>query len=327
MSSFLSRRWIFLLLTVFVLGGCAEVQFLSHATKRMGGAGTDDSRYKVGKPYKIAGVWYYPAEDWDYVETGVASWYGPNFHGRRTANGEIFDMNLVSAAHRTLPMPSYVMVTNLDNGRTMEVRVNDRGPYAHGRIIDLSKRAAELLGFKKRGTARVRVELIREKSMRVARNAGRPGLQLAKNDSPIKVDKLPKASVSQTQLAPPPGQATAQPAVHTTPTNNYAQTASAAGATPAPVTSTPLAEPAVTVAAVQPTNLYIQAGAFSQYANAYRVKAALAQIGEAKITSTMVNGTELFRVRIGPLQTIDLADAKLEKIISTGYANARVIVD
>lgn len=287
----------------------------------------DDSRYKVGNPYQIAGVWYYPTEDWDYVETGIASWYGPKFHGRDTANGEVFDMNLVSAAHRTLPMPSYVMVTNLDNGRTMEVRVNDRGPYAHGRIIDLSKRAAELLGFKKNGTARVKVELIREKSMRVARNAGRPGLQLAKNDSPIKVDKLPKASVSQERLAPPPGQATAQPAVHTAPANNYVQTASATGATSAPVTSTPLAEPAVTVAAVQPTNLYIQAGAFSQYANAYRVKAALAQIGEAKITSTIVNGTELFRVRIGPLQTVDLADAKLEKIISTGYANARVIVD
>jgi len=287
----------------------------------------DDSRYKVGNPYQIAGVWYYPTEDWDYVETGIASWYGPKFHGRDTANGEVFDMNLVSAAHRTLPMPSYVMVTNLDNGRTMEVRVNDRGPYAHGRIIDLSKRAAELLGFKKNGTARVKVELIREKSMRVARNAGRPGLQLAKNDSPIKVDKLPKASVSQERLAPPPGQATAQPAVHTAPANNYVQTASATGATSAPVTSTPLAEPAVTVAAVQPTNLYIQAGAFSQYANAYRVKAALAQIGEVKITSTIVNGTELFRVRIGPLQTVDLADAKLEKIISTGYANARVIVD
>ncbi len=327
MSSFLSRRWVFLFLTAFILSGCAEVQFLSHATKRMGSSGMDDSRYKVGNPYQIAGVWYYPTEDWDYVETGIASWYGPKFHGRDTANGEVFDMNLVSAAHRTLPMPSYVMVTNLDNGRTMEVRVNDRGPYAHGRIIDLSKRAAELLGFKKNGTARVKVELIREKSMRVARNAGRPGLQLAKNDSPIKVDKLPKASVSQERLAPPPGQATAQPAVHTAPANNYVQTASATGATSAPVTSTPLAEPAVTVAAVQPTNLYIQAGAFSQYANAYRVKAALAQIGEAKITSTIVNGTELFRVRIGPLQTVDLADAKLEKIISTGYANARVIVD
>jgi len=327
MSSFLSRRWVFLFLTAFILSGCAEVQFLSHATKRMGSSGMDDSRYKVGNPYQIAGVWYYPTEDWDYVETGIASWYGPKFHGRDTANGEVFDMNLVSAAHRTLPMPSYVMVTNLDNGRTMEVRVNDRGPYAHGRIIDLSKRAAELLGFKKNGTARVKVELIREKSMRVARNAGRPGLQLAKNDSPIKVDKLPKASVSQERLAPPPGQATAQPAVHTAPANNYVQTASATGATSAPVTSTPLAEPAVTVAAVQPTNLYIQAGAFSQYANAYRVKAALAQIGEVKITSTIVNGTELFRVRIGPLQTVDLADAKLEKIISTGYANARVIVD
>lgn len=116
---------------------------------------------KTGQPYRIAGKWYVPREDWNYDEIGIASWYGPKFHGRRTANGEIFDMNRVSAAHRTLPLPSHVRVTNLENGRAINVRVNDRGPFARGRIIDLSRRAAQLLGFQKRGTARVRVQIIR----------------------------------------------------------------------------------------------------------------------------------------------------------------------
>lgn len=273
------------------------------------------------------GVWYYPAEDWDYEETGIASWYGPNFDGRDTANGEVFDMTLVSAAHRTLPLPSYVMVTNLDNGRTMEVRINDRGPYAHGRIIDLSKRAAELLGFEDQGTARVRVKLLREKSMRVAQNAGRPGVQLARNESPIKVDRLPKASVTQQELIPPPGKTTAQPAVYSpNSAANPVQVANASAA-PAPVSTTPLAQPTVTLGAVQPTKIYIQAGAFSQYANANRVKAALSGVGEARISSVIVNGKELFRVRIGPIPSIASADSKLESIISSGYSNARVIVD
>lgn len=113
---------------------------------------------KIGKPYQIAGVWYYPKEDPNYDETGKASWYGPNFHGKKTANGEIYNMNALTAAHRTLPMPTYVKVTNLENGRTLVLRVNDRGPFAKGRIIDISRRGAQLLGFERQGTTRVRVQ-------------------------------------------------------------------------------------------------------------------------------------------------------------------------
>src|SRR5271170_1302120 len=113
--------------------------------------------YKVGTPYESEGVWYYPREQPDYDETGVASWYGPNFHGQRTANGEVFDAAALTAAHRTLPMPVNVRVTNLENGRSLVLRVNDRGPFARGRIIDVSEGAAKLLGFYGKGTARVRV--------------------------------------------------------------------------------------------------------------------------------------------------------------------------
>ena len=117
-------------------------------------------RAQVGKPYKVRGKWYYPKDDPGYVETGTASWYGPNFHGRLTANGEVYDMHGLSAAHKTFPLPSYAMVTNLDNGAKVMVRVNDRGPFADDREIDVSAEAADLLGFKDAGTADVKVEYV-----------------------------------------------------------------------------------------------------------------------------------------------------------------------
>ncbi len=116
--------------------------------------------YKVGKPYKVSGRTYRPKLEPSYNKTGKASWYGDDFHGRLTANGEIFDMNTMTAAHPTMPLPSYARVTNLKNGRSVIVRVNDRGPYAHNRIIDLSKRVAEVLSFKNDGITNVRVKYI-----------------------------------------------------------------------------------------------------------------------------------------------------------------------
>jgi rare lipoprotein A len=116
--------------------------------------------YRVGKPYTVAGRVYVPEEDTSYREEGMASWYGDDFHGRLTANGEIFDMASLTAAHPTLPMPCYARVTNLSNGKSLIVRVNDRGPYHGNRLIDVSNRAAELLEFKGNGVARVRVEYV-----------------------------------------------------------------------------------------------------------------------------------------------------------------------
>ncbi|WP_297833941.1 septal ring lytic transglycosylase RlpA family protein [uncultured Roseibium sp.] len=117
-------------------------------------------RYIVGKKYKIAGKWYYPKEDPDYKKTGLASWYGPTFHGRKTANGEVFDRNSLTAAHTTMPLPSYARVTNVENGRSMIVRVNDRGPFHGNRVIDLSERAATMLGTKSAGIGKVKVEYV-----------------------------------------------------------------------------------------------------------------------------------------------------------------------
>jgi len=116
--------------------------------------------YRVGKPYVVGGRVYVPEEDVNYREEGLASWYGDDFHGRLTANGEVYDMTSLSAAHPTLPMPCYARVTNLSNGKSLIVRVNDRGPYHGNRLMDVSSRAAELLEFRGNGVARVRVEYV-----------------------------------------------------------------------------------------------------------------------------------------------------------------------
>ncbi|MBS7699249.1 MULTISPECIES: septal ring lytic transglycosylase RlpA family protein [unclassified Chelatococcus] len=117
-------------------------------------------RDHVGKPYTIAGKVYHPREDTNYSRVGLASWYGDAFHGRKTANGEVFDKLSIAAAHPTLPLPSYVRVTNLTNSKSMVVRVNDRGPFHGNRLIDVSSRTAEALGFKRAGTARVQVDYL-----------------------------------------------------------------------------------------------------------------------------------------------------------------------
>lgn len=134
---------------------------------------TSVGRFKVGKPYTVAGETYVPQERYAHEETGIASWYGPGFDGKKTANGETFDQNELTAAHPTLQMPSLIRVTNLENGKSVVVRVNDRGPFHGNRAIDLSKRAAELLEFRNRGTAKVKIQLLGDESMAIAQAARR----------------------------------------------------------------------------------------------------------------------------------------------------------
>ena len=160
---------ILITLTAAAAGGCSSNSGSSNqygvtASPRLVQPGepvpSGGGYFKIGRPYKIAGRWYKPAEDPGYDEVGLASWYGSDFHGRRTANGEIFDMTALTAAHPTLPLPTYARVTNLENGSSVVVRVNDRGPFAHDRVIDLSRRTADVLGFKQDGTAKVRVQYV-----------------------------------------------------------------------------------------------------------------------------------------------------------------------
>lgn len=128
--------------------------------------------YKIGKAYKVFGIEYVP-QKYNYLEeTGEASWYGPKFHGKLTANGEIFDMNDITAAHRTMPLPSIAKVTNLENGKSIKVRINDRGPFMYDRIIDLSRKSAEMLDFKDRGVINVRVKYLADETEELLQNLG-----------------------------------------------------------------------------------------------------------------------------------------------------------
>ncbi len=312
-----------------LLSACAETTFLAHATKELqqsvglnGKSGK--TVYKIGKPYEINGVWYYPKVDYKYTETGIASWYGPNFHHKKTANGEIFDMNGVSAAHRTLPIPSLVRVTNLNSGRAINVRVNDRGPFAHGRIIDLSRRAAQLLGFERAGTAPVRVEILAEESRQLAASA--QNLTGRKSGiEPKKPDSAPTVSVTSSTLPPPVGAKTAQP-----PSEQFKV---------APIIQEPVkngrSKPDLAVVdekvTLQPVTekpkIFIQAGAFSRFQNAHKVRAVLKQLGPTNITQVDIDQRPLFRVRIGPLDTVESADQILASVIKAGYPDAATIVE
>ena len=315
-------REVLLACMAVALAGCAETQLFFQSAKTIGGAGeTEQGGYKVGKPYQIAGVWYYPKADYEYRETGIASWYGPKFHGKPTANGEIFDMNEVSAAHRTLPLPSIVRVTNLDNGRAINVRVNDRGPFAHGRIIDLSRRAAQLLGFEQQGTAPVQVEILAAESQHLAMLAsGQPSLA----ESAPKPEAAPRGAVTSQTLAPPPGTKAAPP-----PSPDYKVAAVENVPLPdnRPAPSLARVDEQVTVVPVkgQP-KIYVQAGAFSRFENAHRTQARLTPVGRADITQVNTD-QRLFRVRLGPIGDVDEADRLLEAVIRAGFPDARVVVD
>ena len=160
-------RWGATMLAVLLAAGLAGCNGTIGALEPMltaeggGDADVEGQGYrKIGKPYKIGGRWYTPQEDEDYDEVGKASWYGKRFHGKRTANGERFDKDKMTAAHPTLPLPSYVRVTVVESGKSEVLRVNDRGPFKRGRIIDVSRAAAEKLGFRNAGRAKVRVQYL-----------------------------------------------------------------------------------------------------------------------------------------------------------------------
>ncbi len=328
------KKSLAIVFVALFMGACTETQFIAQTVKSVGKTQqkkqqeVSNGKYKIGDPYQVKGVWYYPREDFEYDETGISSWYGTEFHGRKTANGEIFDMNEISAAHKTLQMPSWVRVTNLENGRSLNIRVNDRGPYAHGRIIDLSRRAAQLLGFQKKGTARVRVKVLGDASRTIAaRFKGRA--ELASVGSPITVDSLPKPKVSSETL---PVLGTAEPAGGASVADSPLPAAGQADQNVrlASVTTTELI-PAqggiVTIETVSPTSVYVQAGAFANFENANRVRARLISVGPVRISPVLVNGRDLFRVRVGPMASIDDADRMLERIIEAGYTDARTLVD
>lgn len=341
------------------LGACADNRVASSSSKpaqrstsapvKPGGV------YKVGNPYQVAGVWYYPKEDPSYDETGIASWYGPGFHGKTTANGEQYDQNDLTAAHQTLPMPVWVRVTNLENGRSIVVRVNDRGPYANNRIIDMSRKAAQLLGYEQKGTARVRVQYVG--------SAAEPTIMTAEADpNPPQVSAAPRSAIDSAALPPPvivqspqaQARAARQPAPPPQPTQSQptlkmpSQSGALAATLPPSATSAKSAPPAVagarpavsaddsapvdyvaqrvTMEPARPTSIYVQVGAFTVFENASKLSIKMKRYGESSVSSSVVNGIDYYRVRVGPIENTDRADEILNDIIAAGETQARIVI-
>lgn len=309
-----------------VLSGCLQMPGKQPpATVEAAPAVVDQTpgAYKVGNPYQIASAWYYPKVDYDYDETGIASWYGPGFHGKSTANGETFDQNALTAAHRTLPMPSMVRVTNLDNGRAIKVRINDRGPFKNGRIIDLSRRAADLLGFRRQGTAKVRVEIVEEESRALAAAA------LTEDSAANAPDAAPRIPVSVEALVEDANGRVPATRPNTPAARQTALALPRADGDDAarPPLVVPEPDGIVTRVPVTSREIYVQAGSFYQVANATKLRAQLIKLGKAKIAQAVVDDRRYFRVRFGPMGSVADADRLLAQLIDNGHNDARVVVE
>lgn len=308
--------FILLFTALITLSGCSEIELASHFGKKMTGSPVkSQGYYKVGSPYTIKGKRYYPAVNYGYNETGIASWYGPNFHGKMTANGERFDENELTAAHKTLPLPSIVRVTNLENGRSLIVRVNDRGPYAHSRIIDMSKRSAELLGFKNKGVAKVRVQILEPESKMVA-NVAKSGKSTNGMEVPMNRPNYKSPNV-QTATAPKPPAKVQQASLH----QNTGQTI------PGHLKQGNFyPDPVISEVPVNAQYMFVQVGSFSTREAAMRYSSSLDTYGRAQIYPATIQGKQYYRVRF-PVKEVSQADALLNRLIQGGHKNALIVVD
>jgi len=310
------------------LGGCG-----SSGGKGVAQPGT----YKIGAPYKIDGVTYTPQEEFSHVETGVASWYGPGFHGKSTANGERYDQGERTAAHRTLQMPAIVRVTNLDNGLSTVVRINDRGPFARSRIIDLSRTAAQELDVVRNGTAHVRIDQLQAESLAVkdvAINGGGPAEQQAAvaqvasgRYAPAQVP-VQTAAYTPPPPAPAPAYVQPAPAQPVWPTNSPSPAVDPAPASVPTGNGGPTVASLATGTALQPASgFYVQTGAFATPENAERQRGAVSSYGVSEIFQGSAGGRDVYRVRLGPYTTSDAAGIVADRLKRSGYGDARVVAN
>ena len=282
-----------------VLAGCSSAPQKSAKLDPFAGIGSPyyegggkvplgGGRRQIGKPYQVAGRWFHPREMSSYDKTGMASWYGPQFHRRKTSNGEWFDMNQLTAAHATMPLPSYVKVTNLANGNEVVLRVNDRGPFVDTRVLDVSRRAAEVLDFKNQGKTNVRVQLIGPAPL---------------NDKGTHLAAMNRELRRGTPLRKMIARAGGNP-----------ETETALAVVEAPEPPTPAG------------NYYVQVGSFADQGNAERTREELANVGPVEIESLDGSNGTIYRVRLGPLADEGKAEVALQEAVDAGHPDARLVV-
>lgn len=341
------RLWlgvVLLLVLAFVaagLGACSRSDRASRSpklSKRVVQIGEPvpkgGGRYKIGAPYQVEGRWYQPREDPYYDKVGVASWYGEMFHGRYTANGEIFDMDALTAAHPTLPMPTYAQVTNLRNGRSIVVRINDRGPYARNRVIDLSRRSAQVLGLYRDGTAPVRVRYLGRAPLngddsyerRVL--ASQPWARVALADSPKIYARAVAETIRERDAPKLPGTRSARVRVaraDDAPVRAPERRPPVAADPAEPATATTARLPRPMRAAPREPLIFVQAGAFRRRENADAASRRLQGLGSVNVFPAEIAGEMWYRVRLGPFREEAPANDALRKVIAAGAVGARIV--
>ena len=254
--------------------------------------------YKIGKKYNVDGKYYYPKKDLNYNKTGIASWYGPKFHGKLTANGEIYNQYALTAAHKTLPLPSAAKVTNLKNNKSLVLRINDRGPFVNDRIIDLSSKAADILGLKREGTGLVRVQILKDKSLlleKLAKKGSFPEIaDLKKTELPnIIIPSKVTVKIKDTK-----NQKIISKKINYNLKNSNKE-----------------------------YKIYIKLASFSSNKNAEIMKEKVSYIEKVKIYKIYKMKKTLYQVKAGPFSNVEKVDQLHALLLKRGMQGAKIIIE
>jgi rare lipoprotein A len=271
------------------------------------GTCTKAPKKATSRPYQIKGVWYYPQQHFEYDEVGLASYYGGGdiFHGRPTAIGERFDMNEVSAAHKTLPLPCIAEVTNLENGRQIQLKVNDRGPFVKGRIIDVSRRTAQLLGFEGKGTAKVRVRTLVPDSL--ALNNIDPSTVMLAQRTPS-VSKVPVAPIAVVALSRLPDKL-------------FEEEEST------PVLAQVSAPKSVQKKSSDPAGIFVHVGGYESHQEALALSQSLNTVTQSTAKPVKNKGPKPYAVRVGPFPSMLHANQVLDQLADAGHVMSRIVIN
>ncbi len=299
-----NSRNIFLITFLILIQGCtSSIEVAANLGKKYLIPKEEKKRiqkpiYKIGKKYNVGGRYYYPKKDLYYNKTGIASWYGPKFHGKLTANGEIYNQYALTAAHKTLPLPSAVKVTNLKNNKSIVLRINDRGPFVNDRIIDLSSKAADILDLKREGTGLVRVQILREKSLyleKLAKQGSFPEI----ND--LKETELPNITIPS------------KVAVKIKDTKNQKIVTKKINYNLKNLN--------------KEYKIYIKLASFSSKKNAEIMKKKVSYIDKVKIYKIYKSNKTLYQVKAGPFLSVEKVDQLHSLLLQKGMQGAKIIIE
>lgn len=298
-----SRNIFFITFLILIQGCTSSIEVAANLGKKYLIPKEEKKRiqkpiYKIGKKYNVGGKYYYPKKDLYYNKTGIASWYGPKFHGKLTANGEIYNQYALTAAHKTLPLPSAVKVTNLKNNKSIVLRINDRGPFVNDRIIDLSSKAADILDLKREGTGLVRVQILKEKSLyleKLAKQGSFPEI----ND--LKETELPNITIPS------------KVAVKIKDTKNQKIVTKKINYNLKNLN--------------KEYKIYIKLASFSSKKNAEIMKKKVSYIDKVKIYKIYKLNKTLYQVKAGPFLSVEKVDQLHSLLLQKGMQGAKIIIE